>query len=369
MAGTDRPSTDRVVRLGFAGDLLLGRKVSAAVVKGQPPTEMWGDLRPRMLATDAVIANLETPITTHTVKWDKWKAFYFRSDPMIVESLKAGNIQCLSLANNHMVDHGSQGLLDTLRHLDAAGIARAGAGANLDEAMEPTLFQAAQMTIGFISITNTVRAFRATADRPGTNFWKISTDQATVDRLAGQVSGLRSAGADLVVLSIHWGPNYRWWPPRHYQAFARKAVDLGVDIVHGHSAHMLQAVEFRGRGLILYDTGDFVEDMIVAPGFRSDHSCLFLVEAGPGIVPRLRMVPARLTLAKVNKAKGRDADTIRQYMIRRCRNFAVDLREEDGELVATPPAGGIGAGGQAGHAAPPTNPVASTSSTAKSSSR
>ena len=339
MAGTDRPPNTRTARLAFTGDLLLGRKVSATVVNGQPPTAMWGDLRPRMLAADAVIANLETPITTHAVKWHKWKAFYFRTDPVITESLKAGNIQCLSLANNHMVDYGSQGLLDTRRHLDAAGIAFAGAGANADEAAKPVLFEAGQMTIGFISITNTVPAFRATADHPGTNYWKITTDRATIDRLAAHIGDLRTAGADLVILSTHWGPNYRWWPPRHYRAFARKAVDLGVDIVHGHSAHVLQAVEFHGRGLILYDTGDFVEDMIVAPGFRSDRSCLFLVEAGPGMVPRLRMVPVKLTLAKVNRARGREADAIREYMMRRCRGFAVDIREENGELIATPPAG------------------------------
>ena len=73
-------------------------------------------------------------------------------------------------------------------------------------------------------------------------------------------------GAEIIVLSVHWGPNYRWWPPHRYRRFAREAVNLGVDIVHGHSAHVLQAVEFHGNGLILYDTGDYMEDFLRRTG-------------------------------------------------------------------------------------------------------
>lgn len=329
----------RTVQLGFVGDLLLGRKVRRKIIEGQPPNVTWGDLRSLQLATDAMIGNLECPITTHTKKWNNLKTFYFRTDPKALDHLYAGNFRCVALANNHMVDYGFQGLIDTRKHLESAGIAFAGAGTDLDQALEPTIFEAGQMKIGFISITNTVPAFRAKTDRPGTNYWKIRTDQPTLDRLGGQVSSLREAGADLVILSIHWGPNYRWWPPKQSQAFARRAIDLGVDIVHGHSAHVLQAVEFHGRGVILYDTGDYVDDFIVVPPARSDFSFLFLIEAGPGQTPKLRMVPARLTLARVDRAQGREADVIRQAMIRRCRDFAVDIREEDGDLIATPPDG------------------------------
>lgn len=331
----------RTVQLGFAGDLILGRKVDAEVVGGLPPAEMWGDLRPRMLATDAMIGNLEGPITTHPVKWHRWKAFYFRADPLALNALAAGNFKCVALANNHILDFGDQGLADTRNHLEAAGIAFAGAGIDADQAMQPALFSAGQMRVGLISITNTVPAFAARPDRPGTNYWKIRTDRETLGRLAKLVDDLRQAGAELIVLSIHWGPNYRWWPPRRYRAFARRAIELGVDIVHGHSAHLLQAVEFHRRGVILYDTGDYVDDFIVAPGFRSDYSFLFLVEAGPDVMPGLRMVPAKLTVARVNIARGADADAIRRYMLRRCRGYAVDIHEEDGELVAAPPASAV----------------------------
>jgi poly-gamma-glutamate capsule biosynthesis protein CapA/YwtB (metallophosphatase superfamily) len=338
-SGPARPTSPkpRSVQLGLVGDLILARRVSDALRGGLAPVDMWGDLRPRMLATDAMIGNLEGPITTHPTKWDRWKAFYFRADPLALDALKAGNFKCLALANNHMIDYGAQGMFDTRKHLEAAGIAFAGAGADPDQAMKPALFTAGQVRIGFISITNNIPAFRAKPGRPGTNYWRIRTDRRTIGRLAGLIYDLRQAGAELIILSVHWGPNYRWWPSKRFRAFAMRAIDLGVDIVHGHSAHILQAVEFHGRGIILYDTGDYIDDFIVVRGFRSDYSFLFLIEAGPGLSPTLRMVPAKLSAARVDRATGDDADTIRSDMIRRCHGYAVDIREDDGELVATAP--------------------------------
>lgn len=332
------PAASRSVTLGFTGDLVMGRGVNQRLLSGIPPAAIWGEVRPRMLKADAMIGNLEGPITAHRTKWHGPKAFYFRADPeAALPALRDGNYRCLALANNHMLDFGDQGLLDTRRHLAEAGIAFAGAGADDSEAGAPAMFVAGDLKVGFISMTNTVRSFAARPDRPGTNYRKIRTDRENLGRLATHVLKLRRNGADLIVLSIHWGPNYRWWPPHRYRRFARRAIELGIDIVHGHSAHVLQAVEFHGNGLILYDTGDYMEDFIPGPGFRSDRSFLFVVEAGPGRNPALRMTPVSLTPAEVNVARGAEANIIRNAMIRRCRGYAVAIAEEDDDLVARPP--------------------------------
>jgi poly-gamma-glutamate synthesis protein (capsule biosynthesis protein) len=328
----------RSVTLGFTGDLMLGRGVNERLRTGVPAADIWGDVRPRMLAADAMIGNLEGPITAHRTKWQGIKAFYFRADPEPgIAALASGNYRCMALANNHMLDFGEEGLFDTRRHLAEARIAFAGAGRNAEEAGAPAVFDASGAKVGFVSITNTVRSFAARAARPGTNYWKIRSDRSNLGRLATLIHDLRRNGAEVIVLSAHWGPNYRWWPPHRYRRFAREAVNLGVDIVHGHSAHVLQAVEFHGNGLILYDTGDYMEDFLPGPGFRSDRSFLFLVETGPGRTPQLRMVPVSLTRAEVNVANGREADVIRSAMIRRCRGYAVAIAEDGGDLVARPP--------------------------------
>jgi poly-gamma-glutamate synthesis protein (capsule biosynthesis protein) len=146
-----------------------------------------------MLATDAMIGNLEGR-SPRAPKWHGIKAFYFRADQARIAALKAGNYRCIALASNHMLDFGDQ-VFDTRRHLAEAGIAFAGAGGNADEAAAPVVFEAGGVKIGFISITNTVRSFAATRDRPGTNYWKIRTDRTNLRRLATLVHDLRQDGA------------------------------------------------------------------------------------------------------------------------------------------------------------------------------
>lgn len=325
------------VRIGFVGDLMLGRNVSRRLGEDASPTAVWGDLRPTMTAIDAMIGNLEGPITTHTQRWPLPKAFYFRADPVAVDALAAGNFRCVALANNHMLDFRAEGIAETRRRLAEAGIACAGAGANRAEADEPAIFMAGGRRIGFVSITNTVPAFAATTRRAGTAFHRIGTSRATLDHLETAADGLRRRGADILVLSVHWGPNYRWWPPRHYRAFARAAIERGFAVVHGHSAHILQAAEYHRDGLILYDTGDFIDDFWPVPGIPNWRSFLFLVAIRPGAAPRLTLIPAIIAHGAVRRAIGGEAQVIRDGMARRCCGYAIEFTDADGVLVAHPP--------------------------------
>jgi poly-gamma-glutamate synthesis protein (capsule biosynthesis protein) len=324
-------------RLAFVGDMMLGRKVSQQLVAGRHPVAFWGDVRPHCLAADAVIGNLESPISTTDRRWRGIKSFRFCADPRAVEILAAGNVKCVSLANNHILDCAQEGLADTRSHLAKAGIAHAGAGMDIAEASAPTMFRAGALNVGFVSITNTMWPFRAGTAKPGTWFMPIRTNRATLEWLGALAAALRERGADILVLSVHWGPNLRPWPPRRYRRFARAVIDLGFDIVHGHSAHLLQAVEFHGPGLILYDTGDFIEDFWVFPGIRTDRSCLFVVEYAGNRPPSLRLLPVSLTPGAVNLARGSEADAILQTMTRRSRRYAVNLVRDGAMLIATAP--------------------------------
>jgi poly-gamma-glutamate synthesis protein (capsule biosynthesis protein) len=112
-------------------------------------------------------------------------------------------------------------------------------------------------------------------------------------------------------------------PPPRFQSFARAAIEMGFDIVHGHSAHVFQGVEPHGRGLILYDTGDFLDDYAVDPELRNDWSFIFQVETGAQGLARLRMTPVRLRFARVDLADGREAEAIKSRMIRRCESLEI----------------------------------------------
>ncbi|MBO9538982.1 CapA family protein [bacterium] len=315
------------VTLAFMGDVMLGRGVNEAL-RGLPPEAPWGTVLPCLQRADAAIANLECALTDHAAPWARTpKVFHFRAEPWAAQVLKAANIRCVNLANNHSLDFEERGLLDTLRSLDAEGIAHAGAGRNEQEARTPALFEAKGLSVAVIGMTDNEPAFAAGPEHPGTQYLPIGTDSATLARIEGVVRAARAQGADLVVLSLHWGPNMVTEPPAHFRAFAHAALACGVDVLHGHSAHLFQAVERHGDGLILYDAGDFLDDYVVDPSLRNDWSFLFLLELRGTSLHRLRMLPVRLRFARVDLAEGTEFEAIRTRMESRCRPFETALRE------------------------------------------
>ena len=126
--------------LALTGDVMLGRKVAEVLDDYMRPEEPWGDVRPFLDASDLRIINLECAITDNEQPWTRTpKVFHFRTPPSAIETLRTARIDACSLANNHTLDFEEQGLLDTLEHLDAAGIRHAGAGRNREEAADPAI--------------------------------------------------------------------------------------------------------------------------------------------------------------------------------------------------------------------------------------
>jgi poly-gamma-glutamate synthesis protein (capsule biosynthesis protein) len=153
-------------------------------------------------------------------------------------------------------------------------------------------------------MTDNTPAFAAGPMRAGTNHVRINDDPATIAHITRQVRQLRKDGARIIVLSAHWGPNLRPWPPARFRRFARAAIDAGIDIFHGHSAHILQGVEKYGGGVILYDTGDFIDDvwwLTFVPHFTG---ALFLVDIADGHVRDLRVVPTVMGPGRVRLGHG-----------------------------------------------------------------
>ena len=310
--------------IAFVGDLMLGRGISE-MASQYTPESFWGDVLPVLRSCDAVFANLECPITTRYARWKRcWKAFRFRAHPRVVELLKVANIRFVNLANNHTLDCEIEGLVDTIRYLDAARVAHAGAGWNLEEARRPRLLDLSNHRVGVFSLTDMMREFGAGLDQPGTNYVPIKTDAQTLGQIGATIAQLRSMGAHTIVLSTHWGPNLRPWPSSLFRRFARAVTDLGVDILHGHSAHILQGIEVRENGLILYDTGDFLTDYWVFPGIRIDRSCIFLVRIEDGKLKQIQLVPVLLERGRLRRAIGDEAQAISSHLIR-TSNFGNDV--------------------------------------------
>lgn len=293
------------------GDVMLGRGVDAEWRAGKPADAFWGTVLPVLRSVDGVFANLECAITAHAGRWSRTpKVFHFRASPATTSILRAANIRWVSLANNHSMDFEPQGLLDTLAHLDQAGIAHAGAGHDREEAMAPSMVTVGGLRIGLIALTDNEEPFAAREGRPGTWYTPIVPTDSVLAPIAERMDALRRSGATLVIVSVHWGPNMVVEPPPHHRAFAHALIGLGADVVHGHSAHLVQGVElWRGRP-ILYDAGDVLDDYAVDPVLRNDHGMLFRLGVDPDGPAMLTMLPLRLSFAQVDLAEGETAAMI-----------------------------------------------------------
>ena len=307
----------RLFSLSLLGDLQLGRLVGEALASGDAsPAGVWGSTLPILRASDCVVANLECALTTHKSMWTRSpKAFHFKAPPGPgVACLRAAGVRAVSLANNHSLDWEVPGMQETMRVLDAAGIARAGVGMQLPEAQAPGWLTAAGVRIALLSISDHPSDWGATYEEPGINLFDPFPSADALAWARQAAAAARAGGADLVILAAHYGGNYVLRPPQAVRAFFRSLLDTSeVDVVFGHSAHVAQGVEVHRGRLILYQAGDFVDDYAKDPVWRNDWGALFTAryEVSPGgersKLESFDAVPVVLSLAQTNVAAGAEA--------------------------------------------------------------
>ncbi len=330
-----------MLTLALTGDVMLGRLVNDRL-KSMRPEEVWGDVLPHLAQADLRIVNLECALTAHLQPWSRtWKVFHFRADPEAVRVLQAAHIDACALANNHILDYEEQGLRDTLHILGATGIRHAGAGANAAEAATPVILDVhgdSPCRVALLSFTDNEPDFAATVEHPGTNYLEVSLQEAAQTRIAENIAQARAQGADLVVFSNHWGANFVERPSHEFRSFARRVIELGADIYHGHSSHICQGIEIYQGKPILYDTGNFIDDYAVHPLLRNDRSCLFKLMFEHGKLSRIELLPVSLSVAHVALARGEEFDAICARMEMLCAEFGTRLMHLDDRLVyeATP---------------------------------
>jgi poly-gamma-glutamate synthesis protein (capsule biosynthesis protein) len=312
--------------ISFLGDTMLGRLVNEHI--HQTSYEYpWGNVLEDLNAKDLVIANLETTLTNASEPVPK--VFNFKANPDIVETLKRGNINVVNLANNHSLDFGIEGPRETIITLDKAHIQHVGAGMNRHEAQKPVILEKNGIRIGIIGLTDNEPDWLAQDNKPGTNYIDISNSNIP---LFESISQLKKE-VDIVIVTIHWGPNMREYPSASFIEFAHKLIDAGVDIFHGHSAHVIQGIEIYKNKIIMYDTGDFVDDYAVDPVLRNDLSFLFSVEIENRQVKQLILTPTKIAHMQVNHAVDEDAQAAIELIKKRSEPFGTVFNRINNALV------------------------------------
>jgi poly-gamma-glutamate synthesis protein (capsule biosynthesis protein) len=313
----DCPATvdgGRDARLGFVGDVMLGRSVDEQWSEA-PPEGVWGSTVERLRSLDGLFANLECCVSDRGER-RPGRTYYFRADPdWAIPALESADVTWAGLANNHVLDFGPTALADTVDHLSSAGIATAGAGEDREAATRPAVVDCDGVEIAVVAFTDQSSGYAAGRERPGTAYASLDPAQPLARRLVGRaLERARALDSDLVVASLHWGPNWEVRPSETQRRFARWLVESGVDLVHGHSAHVLQGIEVHHGRPIIYDAGDFVDDYVVKEGLHNDRSALFELEIADGRVEALRIVPVRIRDRSVHEADGDVATWVRDRL-------------------------------------------------------
>lgn len=328
-----------MTRLGFTGDVMLGRKVDERQ-RRRPIGAVWGDLRERIRALDGLFVNLECCLSTRGRPWRRTnRPFHFRADPdWAISALEDAGVDFASLANNHVLDFEEPALLDTLRHLDEAGIERAGAGRDRREAFEPAIVDVGDLRIAVIAFTDNTPEYAAGPDSPGTARIEIDVEDGEPRRTVNRaLETARERDPDLLVASLHWGPNMVTEPPAAFEEFACWLVDRGVGLLHGHSAHVFQGIELYDGAPICYDCGDFVDDYAVDGELRNDRSFLFELDVtADGTIEELRLVPTEIRDCAVHPASKRAASWSRERMRELSEPFGTGFERDGAHLVVEP---------------------------------
>jgi poly-gamma-glutamate capsule biosynthesis protein CapA/YwtB (metallophosphatase superfamily) len=264
-----------IVALAAVGDVLPHGKVKRmAATRGW--ADVFGDTGRVLAAADVAFANLESPVAP-----DVPIALHdevFDAPATLPPALAALGIDVVSMANNHAFDQGPAGIVETWTRVHDAGLGSVGAGPTHEAATAPWVTEVRGVKIGFLALCDLSNIDGNTTPDAPTLFvagppcpTACGADRDAVHydidfaRIQRAIDAVRPT-VDFLVLSTHWGIEYKTTPLAEYPPLARRLVDAGVDVILGHHPHVLQPVESvetesGRRGVVAYSLGNFVSNM------------------------------------------------------------------------------------------------------------
>lgn len=238
------------VLISFGGDTLFSGKVENKL-KQKGYSYPYKHVQELFLEDDLTVLNLETPVTEGGTP-DEEKTYVFKSSPEALPEMVRAGVEAVNLANNHILDQGVDGLLDTLAHLSEAGVLHVGAGKNSKEAFAPVYVERNGIRIALCGFSRVIPKKEWAAGKgPGVAATYDSTQAVkTIQEARNQ--------ADLVLVVVHWGKERTVELEKHQTELAHAYIDAGADLIIGGHPHVLQGLESYKGKWIAYSTGNFI---------------------------------------------------------------------------------------------------------------
>ena len=269
----------------LVGDIMLSRTVGLLMEKNNDFTFPFVYSMEKLAGADITAGNLEGALSSRGS--NQGSKYSFRADPRAIKGLVVSGFDVVSLANNHILDWGTEALSDTKTILADNNIVSVGAGNTVTEANKEAVIERNGLRVAFLSYTNLYpRSLQATATHPGISTFDPSAIEARINNIKER------GGADIIVVMLHWGKEYEKHAEEWQKNLAHALIDAGADIIMGSHPHVVQEVERYKRGVIFYSLGNFVFDQYFSPETMS--AIVAQVIVGSNGVEHVKTIPVTI---------------------------------------------------------------------------
>jgi len=250
-----------VITLTAVGDIMLGDGPACAghgvgsSMKRKGSITLLKNIEPFVKRGDIAFGNLECVVSNYNIVPNKMKLFPMRAHPDTLEGLVSAGFNMLSLANNHIMEYGKEGLQETIDHLSGHGIKYIGISSSIENSRR----------LNTLTIKGVKFIFLAYCLVPDKTVYNINTNPEEIYR---DIKDAKTF-TDIVIVSVHWGKEFIEIPSPDQIQIAHQMINSGANLILGHHSHILQGIEQYHQGLIAYSLGNFVFDVNYLEELRS----------------------------------------------------------------------------------------------------
>lgn len=278
---SQKSDQDKNADILFGGDFCPRRRYEEKIISG---IQIFDEnLQKLIRQSDFSIVNLEAPLCRKETKSFNPSGYGLRAAPEVAEFIKNSGIDAVGLANNHIRDFGDDGVLQTMKNLDAANILHTGAGRTLSDAEKPLSVCLNGLNVGVWALAEKELNV-ADKDKPGSSWFRPEMNVSVIKEIKGKF--------DFLIVFLHAGHEFILTPSPRIRESCRAFIDAGADAVIAHHPHVPQGVEKYKEGFIAYSLGNLVFDSDYVSAYEhTDVGYMLRLNISPHKINKVEIIP------------------------------------------------------------------------------